>query len=220
MGNAMEHQQARHAIIEACQSLSRLGLVTGTSGNISVRTPTGLLISPTGMAYEALEPGHIVPVGWDGAFSGTVAPSSEWQLHRDVLLARPELGAVVHTHSKHATAVGILGRGIPAIHYAIAAAGGHDIRCARYETFGTPELAAQVVIAMRDRRACLMAHHGVLVAHTTLAAAMALAVTVEELAQAYLLVLPMGEPPILPAAEMDRVVEKFATYGQQPRQKR
>ena len=211
----MEHEQTRRDIIEACRSLNRLGLVTGTSGNISMRTPTGLLISPTGMAYDALEPGHIVPMQWDGSFAGTVTPSSEWRFHRDILLARPELNAVVHTHSPHATAVGILGRDIPAIHYGIAAAGGHDIRCAPYETFGTPELAGRVVTALQGRRACLMAHHGVLVAHRTLAEALALAATVEELAQAFLLVLPMGEPPILPQDEMTRVLEKFGTYGQQ-----
>lgn len=212
----MEHEQTRRAIIEACRSMNRLGINKGTSGNISVRTTDGLLISPTGMAYEALEPRHIVPMHWDGSFSGDVEPSSEWRFHRDILQARPDLNAVVHTHSKYATAVSILGRGIPAIHYVIAAAGGHDIRCAPYETFGTPELAARVVQAMEGRRACLMAHHGVITAHSTLAEAMTLAVTVEELAQQYLLVLPMGEPPILSQEEMARVLEKFKTYGQQP----
>ncbi len=213
----MEHEQTRRAIIEACRSMNRLGINKGTSGNISVRTTDGLLISPTGMAYEALEPQHIVPMHWDGSFSGDVEPSSEWRFHRDILQARPDLNAVVHTHSKYATAVSILGRGIPAIHYVIAAAGGYDIRCAPYETFGTPELAARVVQAMEGRRACLMAHHGVITAHSTLAKAMTLAVTVEELAQQYLLVLPMGEPPILSQEEMARVLEKFKTYGQQPR---
>ena len=211
----MEHEPTRREIIEACRSMNRLGINQGTSGNISVRTESGLLISPTGMEYDALEPQDIVPMRWDGSFTGTVAPSSEWRFHRDILQARDDLNAVVHTHSRYATAVSILRRDIPAIHYAIAAAGGHDIRCAPYETFGTAELAARVVDALKGRRACLMAHHGVITAGATLAKAMALAVTVEELAQQYLLVLPLGEPPILPQEEMARVLEKFRTYGQQ-----
>lgn len=212
----MEHDPERHAIIEACRSMNRLGLVNGTSGNISLRAGDGFLISPTGMSYDAIEPRHIVPMRWNGSFEGSVEPSSEWRFHRDLFLARPDLHAIVHTHSKHATAVAILGRGIPAIHYTIAAAGGPDIRCASYETFGTPELAARVVTAMQGRLACLLAHHGVITAGTTLAAAMALAVTVEELAEQYLLLLPLGEPPTLPPEEMDRVLRKFAAYGQQP----
>lgn len=212
----MDDLQTRRAIIEACRSMNRLGINKGTSGNISVRGEGALLITPTGMEYDTLEPRHIVAMRWDGGYAGTVAPSSEWRFHRDLLQARPDLNAVVHTHSKHATAVGILEKSIPAIHYGIAAAGGPDIRCAPYETFGTPELAARVVTAMQDRRACLLAHHGVIAAHATLAQAMALAVTVEELAEQYLLCLPMGEPPVLPEAEMQRVLEKFRTYGQQP----
>lgn len=207
----------RIEIIEACRSMNRLGINRGTSGNIGVRNGQGLLITPTGMAYEAMEPEHIVQMSGDGSHRGTVAPSSEWRFHRDLLQARPDLNAVVHTHAKFATAVSILGKDIPAIHYAIAEAGGNSIRCAPYETFGTPELAARVVAAMQGRRACLLAHHGVITAHATLAQAMALAVTVEELAQQYLLCLPMGEPPVLPDSEMERVLEKFKTYGQQPR---
>ena len=214
----MDDHQTRCDIIAACRSMNRLGINKGTSGNISVRTATGLLISPTGMEYEALEPRHIVPMAWDGSFTGTVLPSSEWRFHRDILLARPELNAVVHTHSRFATTVAILGRDIPAIHYVIAAAGGHHIRCAPYETFGTPELAARAVAALDGRRACLLAHHGVITAHETLGKAMELAVTVEELAEQYLLCLPLGEPPVLPRDEMDRVVEKFRSYGRQPAQ--
>jgi len=207
----------RVEIIEACRSMNRLGINKGTSGNISLRSDKGLLISPTGMAYEALHPEHIVQVFWDGTYTGDVEPSSEWRFHRDILKARPDLNAVVHTHAKFATAISILGKDIPAIHYGIAAAGGNNVRCAPYETFGTPELAARVVIALEGRRACLMAHHGVITSHATLAKAMTLAVTVEELAQQYLLCLPMGEPPILSDEEMGQVLEKFKTYGQQPR---
>lgn len=209
-------QDGRQAVVEGCRAMRRMRLTAGTSGNISVRTDGGMLISPTGMDYDAMEPRHVVAVRWDGSFEGTVRPSSEWRFHRDLLRARPDLGAVVHTHSLHATAVAILGRGIPAIHYTVAAAGGPDIRCAPYETFGTAALAARVVAAMDGRLACLMAHHGVIAAGATLDKALALAATVEELARQYLLLLPLGDPPVLPPEEMTRVLELFRTYGQQP----
>lgn len=210
---------ARNAVIAACRDMNRLGLNSGTSGNVGLRHADGFLVSPTGMDYATLEPHHVVQMGWDGSFAGDVAPSSEWRFHRDILAARPDLEAVVHTHAKFATAVAILGRDLPAIHYMIAAAGGATIRCAPYATFGTPELAAHVVEALEGRRACLLAHHGVITAGATLKAALSLAVIVEELAQQYLLLLPLGEPPVLPDDEMARVVAKFATYGQQPKRR-
>jgi L-fuculose-phosphate aldolase len=152
---------------------------------------------------------------WDATFEGDVLPSSEWRFHRDILQARPDLKSVVHTHSTHATSVSILGKDIPAIHYAIAATGGSTIRCAPYEIFGSQELADQVVKALEGRRACLMAHHGVIAAHVSVARALALAVTVEELAHQYLLCLPFGEPPVLSDEQIAAVLEKFKTYGQQ-----
>ena len=142
-------------------------------------------------------------------------PSSEWRLHRDILRARPDLSAVVHTHSRHATAVAILGRDIPAIHYMIAEAGGDTIRCAPYAVFGSQALADRVVEALAGRRACLMAHHGVIAAGATLGGALALSGTVEELAAQYLALLPLGAPPVLGRAEMAEVMERFETYGQQ-----
>ena len=210
-----EDTALRRELIEACRSMNSLGINRGTAGNISVRHGDGLLISPTGMPYDKLEPHHVVAMRWDGGFDGDVLPSSEWRFHRDILRARPDLNAVVHTHSTHATAVSILGRDIPAIHYAIAAAGGPSIRCAPYAIFGSQELADAVVTALEGRRACLMAHHGVIAAHGSIAQALALAVTVESLAQQYLLCLPLGEPPRLSDAEIAEVLEKFKTYGQQ-----
>jgi L-fuculose-phosphate aldolase len=210
-----ENTALRRELIEACRSMNRLGINRGTAGNISVRHGDGLLISPTGIPYDRLEPDHVVAMRWDGSFDGDVLPSSEWRFHRDILMARPDLQAVVHTHSTHATAVSILGRDIPAIHYAIAAAGGPNIRCAPYAIFGSQELADAVLVALQDRRACLMAHHGVIAAHSSIAQALALAVTVEGLAQQYLLCLPFGEPPRLSDAEIADVLQKFKTYGQQ-----
>lgn len=211
-----EHEQAlRVELVEACRSMNRLGINKGTAGNISVRHGDGFLISPTGIPYDRLTPEQVVAVGWDAAYSGDVLPSSEWRFHRDILHARPDLNAVVHTHSTHATALAIMGREIPAIHYAIAGAGGSTIRCAPYELFGTQALADRVVEAMEGRRACLLAHHGMIAAHVSIARALALAVTVEELSQLYLLCLPSGEPPVLGEEQIAEVLVKYKSYGQQ-----
>ncbi|MDK8870999.1 MULTISPECIES: L-fuculose-phosphate aldolase [Paracoccus] len=210
-----EERALRLELIESCRAMNRLGINKGTSGNISVRYGDGFLISPTGIPYDKLQPEHVVAMNWDATYEGEVQPSSEWRFHRDILQARPDLNAVVHTHSTHATALSILGREIPAIHYVIAAAGGSSIRCAPYELFGTQELADRVVAALEGRRACLMAHHGVIAAHATIARALALAVTVEELARQYLLCLPLGEPPVLSDEQIAEVLVKFKTYGQQ-----
>lgn len=206
----------RTGIVDALQSMARLGINKGTAGNISVRADRGFYISPTGLPYEGMTPDKIVLMNWDGTFEGDVLPSSEWQFHRAILTERTELNAVVHTHSTNATAVSILERDIPAIHYVIAGAGGNNIPCARYETFGSAELARSILTAMKDRRACLIAHHGTIAAGATLAKAMALAVTVEELATLYLACLPFGEPPTLSDEEMAKVLSKYGTYGQQP----
>lgn len=210
-----EEAELRSALVEACRTMLRRGLIKGTSGNISVRTGNGLLISPTGIPYDVLSADQIVAMRWDGSFDGDVLPSSEWRFHRDILRSRADLNAVVHTHSPQATAVSVLGRSIPPIHYRIAAAGGPDIRCSGYATFGTQELADMALKALEGRRACLLAHHGVIAAHASLQQAMALAETVEELATLYLLCLPMGEPPQLAPEAIAEVIEKHHTYGQQ-----
>lgn len=211
----MTEATLRQAVVAACQGLQPLGLGSGTAGNISVRHGEGLLISPTGIDYDQLTPDQVVALRWDGSFDGPVAPSSEWRFHRDILRARPDLNAVVHTHSPHATAVAILRRGIPPIHYAICAAGG-DIRCAPYHLFGTQALADAVLEALQNRRACLLAHHGAIATHATLDGALALAQTVEDLARQYLLCLPMGEPPVLTTDQIAEAMDRIRTYGQQP----
>jgi L-fuculose-phosphate aldolase len=207
--------QVRTSIVDALQSMARLGINKGTAGNISVRGEDGFFISPTGLAYDSMTPDKIVFMKWDGSYEGDVLPSSEWRFHRDILRERAELNAVVHTHSTNATAVSILGHAIPAIHYVVAAAGGNNIPCTQYETFGTAELGEAIVATMKGRRACLIAHHGTIAGGVTLAKAMSLSVTVEELATLYLKCLQFGEPPTLSDEEMQRVLEKFKTYGQQ-----
>lgn len=204
----------RRELVETCRAMDRMGLTRGTSGNVSVRLGEGFLISPTGVAYDALTPGLVVRMDMDGASQGTARPSSEWRIHRDVLRHRPDLAAVVHTHSTHATAMAILGLDIPAIHYSIAGAGGADIRCAPYALFGTQALSDGVRRALNGRRACLMAHHGVVACERGLAQALALAVTVEELARLYLLCRAVATPPVLGADQMAEVLERYKTYGQ------
>ncbi|MWB77152.1 class II aldolase [Pseudooceanicola sp. 216_PA32_1] len=205
----------RQRVIDTARAMNASGLNRGTSGNVSLRCAGGFLITPTGMAYDGLTPEDIVLVAMDGTPQGTRKPSSEWRFHRDILAERPDLNAVVHTHATHCTAVAILGVPIPALHYSIAAAGGHDIRCAPYEIFGSQELAVSVVAALKDRRACLMAHHGMIACHATPERALALAGTIEELARLYLLCRAAGEVPVLAPQAMAEVLERFGTYGQQ-----
>lgn len=213
-------ERARRQVIDAARAMNALGINQGTSGNVSLRHDEngtdGLLITPSGVPYDTLSPGDIVWLRMDGSYDGPLKPSSEWRFHRDILAARPDLSAIVHTHAVHATALACLGRGIPAFHYMVAVAGGRDIRCAPYATFGTETLSAHAVAAMEGRRACLLANHGMIAAGGTLDKALALAVEVETLARQYLAALSVGDPALLDDAEMDRVLEKFSTYGKQP----
>jgi L-fuculose-phosphate aldolase len=204
----------RDAVITACRELVRRGLSYGTSGNISVRRDERrFFISPTGMPYDALEPDDIPLVDVDGRWFGRRRPSSEWRFHRDVFKSRDEVAAIVHTHSPKATSLACTGRGIPAFHYMIAVAGGSDIRCAPYYTFGTQELSDAAVAALKGRNACLLANHGVIAVGADLAAALALAGEVENLAAQYCTALAVGDVRILREPEMHRVVEKFRNYG-------
>lgn len=214
--NGAGDEGLRQAIIAGCRELSRRGLTPGTSGNVSVRRDTrGFFVSPTGMAYDALETGDVPLVSFDGRYYGSRRPSSEWRFHRDILEARGEVNAVVHTHSLKATALACTGRGIPAFHYMVAVAGGADIRCAPYRTFGSQALSDAALEALAGRRACLLAHHGVIALGADVAGALALAAEVEDLAAKYCAALAVGEVGTLDEAEMTRVVEKFRTYGRQ-----
>lgn len=218
-------QAERAALIDAALRLDALGVNHGKAGNLSVRRARdgvdGFLVTPSGLPYARTMPADIAWMPLDAADErdavGPCAPSSEWRFHRDVLLHRPEAGAIVHTHSVQAAALACLPRvqrdGIPPFHYMVAAAGGRDIRCARYATFGTQALSDAVLDALRERRACLLAHHGAIALGGTLEAALALAVELEALARMYAAALAVGEPAVLPDDEMDRVLEKFRRYG-------
>jgi L-fuculose-phosphate aldolase len=212
----MSDRKLREAVITACRELVRRGLVHGTSGNVSVRRDAHrFFVSPSGMPYDALEPDDIPLMDLDGRWFGRRRPSSEWRFHRDVLRSRDEVAAMVHTHSPRATSLACTGRGIPSFHYMVAMAGGADIRCAPYHTFGTQELSDAVLAALEGRRACLLANHGVIAVGAELPAALALAGEVENLAAQYCTALALGEVRILDDIEMRRVVEKFRTYGNQ-----
>ncbi|MEM6491096.1 MAG: class II aldolase/adducin family protein, partial [Pseudomonadota bacterium] len=175
----------------------------------------GLWITPTGMAYDALTPEDCPFIDAKGAHHGPRRPSSEWRFHYDILMARRDVDAVLHAHSRSAMALSCLRRPIPAFHYMVAAAGGPDIRCAPYALFGTQALSDHVLAALDGRRACLMANHGVICLGSTIAKALALLTEVETLANAYLQALAVGPPVLLSAAEMDAALDAFATYGAQ-----
>ncbi len=214
--SAVGHRALREAMIATARRMNTSGLNQGTSGNLSQRVEDGFLLTPTGMDYDTLVPEDLVLMRFDGSHEGRRAPSSEWRIHRDILATRPEVGAVLHAHSMFCTSLACLRRGIPSFHYMVTAAGGEDIRCAPYATFGTEELSRHAVAALEGRKACLLANHGMIAVGKDLAGAFKLAVEVETLAGMYWRALQVGEPVLLDAAEMARVIEKFKTYGQQP----
>jgi len=221
----MDHADLRQQLVRQAQRLQPLGLATGTSGNLSVRIALGahggMLITPSGIAYDTLQPEDMVAVQFTGpdtaSWQHALAPSSEWLMHQAVYQARPEAGAVVHGHPTYATVLAIQGLEIPALHYMIAAAGGAPIRCAPYFTYGTPELSRAAVAALQGRKACLLAHHGLLAFEHNLDKAMWLAGEVETLAQQLVMCLALGGPRVLPDAEVAVVVDKFSRYGLQSR---
>jgi L-fuculose-phosphate aldolase len=219
-GAGAEHG-LREAVVATAREMNALGINRGKSGNVSARWRSvdfdGYMVTPTGMPYASMAPEDIVAMPLDGsadAARGARLPSSEWRFHRDIYRARPDAAAIVHTHAPFATSLACLGRAIPAFHYMVAAAGGNDVRCAPYATFGTQELSNHAVAALEGRRACLLANHGMIAIGAALPAALALAVEVETLAEMYWRALQLGEPVVLSDAEMDLVIAKFRTYGQ------
>ena len=211
-----EDSNIRNSLVLGCRELTRRGLTYGKSGNISVRRDAhGFFVSPTGLPYESLAADDVPLMNLDGRWFGRRRPSSEWRFHRDILQARSDIGSIVHTHSPKATALACTGRGIPAFHYMVAVAGGVDIRCAPYRTFGSQELSDAALEALDGRRACLLGNHGVIALGRNLDDALSLAGEVEDLAAKYCAALALGQIRLLDDVEMDRVIEKFRTYGQQ-----
>jgi L-fuculose-phosphate aldolase len=214
----MTEDQARERVVDAVRRLDRLGLNRGSTGNASLRWTLegrpGMLITPTGMGADDLTPQALAWVGEDGRCVGDWAPSSEWQFHQAAYRARPDVGAVLHTHAVHATALGCLGRPLPAFHYMVAVAGGNDVPLVPYATFGSDALSDGVGRALASRDACLLAQHGLVSCGAGMAEAMKVMLEIENLCQTYLLAITAGQPALLDEAEMARVVEKFRRYGQ------
>lgn len=209
--------QLRQQLLDCMRETVEVGLNRGTSGNCSVRLSdgTGFLVTPSGVPVPELSEERMVRMGFDGKPQSPGKPSSEWRFHRDIMLARPEMHAVVHVHSVYATTLACLRRDLPPFHYMIAAAGGNTVRCAGYALFGTQALSDAALQALRDRKACLLANHGMVSLGHELEAAFAVAVEVESLCEQYLQALQVGEPVLLSEQEMADVIEQFKDYGRQ-----
>ena len=211
---------ARRQLIATAQRMAACGLNPGTAGNLSVRhdngSARGFLITPSAMPYATLAPDDLVFIELDAGTSpvGQRQPSSEWRFHHDLYAARPEAGAVVHAHSPFATALACVRREIPPFHYMIARFGGATLRCAEYATFGTQALSDAALLALRERRACLLANHGMLVFGSGAAHALDLAIELEALCEQYWRACAIGSPALLDGEQMAAVLEKFAGYGQ------
>jgi len=212
----MDLPAQRQALVHCALALSRSGLSHGSSGNVSVRTKGGFIITPTGIGFEVLAPEQLVELNQEGAPNpGQWRPSSEWRFHRDLYRAQADVNAIVHVHSPYATALACARRAIPAFHYMVAAAGGDAIPCAPYATFGTQALSDAIINTLNGRRACLLAHHGSIATGEDLQKASDLAQEVEFLAKVYVLTQQIGGGELLRVEEMRVVLEKFTRYGQQ-----
>jgi len=213
-----DERALREAVIATALAMNAAGINRGKSGNVSARwrdaTFDGFLITPTGVPYRQISPEQIVAMTLAGEARGVLLPSSEWRFHRDIYAARGDAQAIVHTHAPFATTLACMHRGIPPFHYMVAVAGGRNIRCAAYATFGTQQLSDLAVAALAGRHACLLANHGMIALGASLERALAVAVEVETLAEMYWRALQIGEPIPLSDEEMDVVLEKFRTYGQ------
>ena len=219
-----QHEAAlRQAIVDQCRRMNAIGLNQGTSGNISARCGARMLITPSAVPYDEMTAEMVasMPIEGDhGAWEGPLKPSSEWRFHLDLTRARPDLGAIVHTHAIYCTTLAIARRPIPAVHYMMAAFGGTCIRCADYATFGTEALSRAVLAAMQGRNACLMANHGMIAAGPDLDRAMWLAVELETLARQYFNTLLIGGPVLLGEAEIADAAKSFDSYGLQDTHRR
>jgi L-fuculose-phosphate aldolase len=209
-----DEARLRSAMVEVSLVLEARGLNRGTSGNVGVRCGDRLLVTPSGVPARELAPQAMVLLAMSGEVLGPGRPSSEWRFHRDILASRPDLHAVVHVHSPFATTLACLGLEVPPFHYMIAAAGGTTIRCAPYALFGTQALSDHALAALQDRKACLLANHGMIAAGRDLAQSLALCIEVESLCEQYWRARQIAEPAHLSPAQMAQVLEKFKTYGQ------
>ena len=212
-----EEHKVRQEMVETCRAMDAKGINQGTAGNLSLRYGAGFLITPSSMPYDIMQAEDIVEMGWDGTYVGR-RPSSEWRFHRDILKTRTDMNVVLHCHSLYATSVACHHRTIPAFHYMVGVMGGTTLRCARYATYGTQGLSDAAIEALEGRKACLLGQHGQIALGKTLNAALWMAIEVETLARMYQQALVLGEPPVLPDDEMERVIAQMTrmSYGLGP----
>ena len=207
----------RENLLSIAQKLIETGLNKGTAGNASVRLKEngsdGFLVTPSGMVVEDMSAASMVQMQFDGSYEQGKIPSSEWRFHRDILASRADINAVVHTHSMFATTLACLHKDIPPFHYMIAVTGGDTIRCASYALFGSQALSDNALAALIDRKACLLANHGMIALGRDLDDALAVTVEVENLCEQYWRALQLGEPHILTEVEMHEVFQQFKGYG-------
>ena len=213
-----EETALRKTIIELCLWMNQSGLNQGTSGNISARYKDVMLITPSAIPYSKMTPDMIATFdlkGTYGTWDGPLKPSTEWRFHLDIMLSRPEVGAIVHTHATYCTVLAIARKSIPACHYMMAAFGGTDVRCADYARYGTEELSAYALKALENRTACLLANHGMIATGANLEKAMWAAVELETIAKQYYHSLLIGGPVILTDAQIAETMKGFSSYGLQ-----
>ncbi len=203
----------RAALVSLYRELARRGMNAGSSGNVSARTRTGMLITPSGCSADTLTARGLVAMALDGAARGKTTPSSEWSMHAAVYAAFPAASWIVHTHADACTALACLNEGLPGFHYMVTRFGGDDVRCAPYVTFGTPDLAVLAAQAMQGRTACLLGNHGMIVHGRTMQEALTSSVLLETLCRQYLLGRAAGPVRLLTAEEMQAARERFKTYG-------
>jgi L-fuculose-phosphate aldolase len=204
---------ARIAVAAAYRDLGRRGLIVGSSGNVSVRTRKGMVITPSGGDPNGADPSDMVATSLDGAVSGRGTPSSEWSMHAAIYKMKPDAACVVHAHADACTALACLNEPLPGFHYMVVRFGGTDVPCAPYVTFGTPALADLAAEALTARSACLLANHGMILHARGTAAAVADAELLEALCRQYLLARSAGTPRLLSSAEIAAARERFKTYG-------
>ncbi len=209
------YKSLRQDVIDVCLEMNASGLNQGTSGNVSVRTPDGFLITASGIPYKKMKPVHIVEMDLDGGYRGAFFPSTEWRMHMDIYKARPEAGAIVHVHSTYATAMAALRKEIPAFHYMIGVTGGTSLRVSNYAEFGTQELSNTMLASLKDRTATLLANHGQICFAPTLSKALWLAGEIEALCHQYWAASIIGRPIQLADEQMTSVLKRFKTYGKQ-----
>jgi L-fuculose-phosphate aldolase len=206
----------RNAVIKTCLQMNADGINQGTSGNVSVRTDEGFLITASGIPYNKMKPVHVIEMDLEGNYRGEFLPSTEWRMHMDIFRARPEANAIVHVHSTYATALACLRKDVPAFHYMIGVTGGTSLRVSDYAEFGTQELSDTMLKAMAGRTACLLANHGQICFGPSLDKALWLAGEIEHLCHQYWAACLAGKPILLDETQMVSVLKRFKTYGKQP----